>query len=690
MASYRIGVDVGGTFTDLILLDEETGNIKTIKTSSTPRDPSIGVMNAITEALRSENGISPDRISFLAHGTTVTTNALLQSRGARTGLLLTEGFRAIYEVREQDRPPSRSMDPFYEKAPMLVPQKLTEEIPERTGFDGTIVSALDEEAVRMAVRRLRDKAVEAIAVCYLFSFMNPTNEERTAEIIQEEYPGCWVSLSNRVIPRIREYQRLSSTVLDAYVGPVLSGYVDRLRGEMEQAGLKTRQLYVMQSNGGLVTFGGATLYPCRTLLSGPAAGVIGGSYIGSTLGHSDVVSLDIGGTSADIGVISRGEVQETTEGEIDGQAISVPMIDLRTIGAGGGTIAWIGGDGLLKVGPQSAGADPGPACYSLSGTEPTVTDANLVLGYLNPAYFLGGRLKLDVHLAAAAIEKRVAAPLGMTLTEAAHGILKIINVKMEIAIRLALIEKGYDPRNFALIAFGGAGPLHAGRLAQTLHIPKVIVPLWPGLTSTMGLLVTDVRHDYLHTRVGPLRTADIALVNSMFRQMEARAQADMEREGFPLSRVEISRYLAMRYSGQAYELNVPFSQFPLAETDKDLLRREFDDIHERSYGHKAEDASVEIVNYGLVSKAEVPKLSLAQHELGGADAFITPEESRSAYFEECEGYAHVPVYRREALPVGAQFPGPAIVEQVDSTTVIYPGQRASIDAFRNLIIRVAG
>lgn len=684
MANVRVGIDIGGTFTDLIALDDENLNITIVKVPSRPGDPAEAAIDAIKKLCASNPSIRPNNINFFCHGTTVATNALLELKGAKTGLLVTEGFRGIYEVRTQS-PGTETHNIFFEKPPMLVPERLTEEIRERMTSKGEILIPLDETDVKRAAATFKKNRVESVAICYLFSFLNPIHELKTEEIIKKEYPEVYVSSSAKIAPLIREYHRLSTTVLDAYVASVIRKYLDRMKGLLKHTGIVSNKLFVIQSSGGLMTFDGASNNACRTLLSGPAGGVMGALSIGEMTGYKNLVTFDMGGTSADIALTIGGKALETKNGVIAGQAITVPMIDVKTIGAGGGTIAWVSLDGLLKVGPQSAGADPGPACYGKNGTKPTVTDANVVLGYINPKYLLGGALPLDKSLSQKVI-KETGDQLGLDDITTAEGIIRIINAKMEIEIRKALLEMGYDPRNFVLVAFGGAGPVHAGRLAKNLKIPKVIVPLWPGITSAMGLLVTDVKHDYIRSSVQRIESADINTLNSLVEELEKNALEEMEAEGFKREEVNLLRYFDLRYAAQAYEIMVPIHSGKLREEDRLLIRRDFDRLHEEYYGVKAESEPVDLVNCRILSMVKVPKLPFKKYPTVKEISPKAIKEHRQAFFPETKGYVAIPVYDRDQLMPGNTLRGPCIVEQLDTTTVIYPNQSAEIDEYRNIII----
>ncbi len=629
--------------------------------------------------------IRPGDIDFFAHGTTVATNATIEGKGAKSALFITEGFGALYDMRGGAEPLGSDMiDPQYSKPRGLVPQHRTFEITERVLHDGSEHEPLDEESVRRAARRCREMEVNSIAVCFLFSFMNDAHEARTAELIKEEHPACRVSLSSIVLPTIREYVRLSTTVLDAYAGPVVGTYLKRVSDRLVETGLGTRKIFIMQSNGGLMQIEIAAEYPNQTLLSGPAAGVVFAASLGRLLGEKDVVTFDIGGTSTDISVLPDNAYQETRSGQIHDQDIGTPMIQIRALGAGGGTIAWIGPDGLLKGGPQSAGASPGPACYGLGGQDATVTDANILLGYLNPYNFIGGRFKISPDLAREVIQRRIAEPLGLSVEEAALGIVRVVSVNMEVGVRLSFVERGLDPRRFALVAFGGGGPVLGARVAKAVGIPRVIVPPYPGISCAMGLLQTDVKHNYLRSRLSPLSTVACDDLNEIFANLEERAARDAEHEGFTADQVECERQLDLRYPFQGYELTVTCPSGPLTEADKPAIREAFDARHQEVYGTSAPGETPEVVNVRLTSTVIVPKLNLPELEFD--DAPPTPTAHRRVLFDAADGYVDAPVFDRARLKAGAFIAGPAIVEQLDSTTVVLPGMSATLERFGNIII----
>jgi N-methylhydantoinase A len=647
------------------------------------------VLNGLTTLMEEVREVRPGDIQFFAHGTTVATNALLEHKGVAAGLLINRGFRAVYELRGGIRPmDADSIDTFWEKPKPLVPQRFIEEIDGRIAFDGSELEPLDEAGVRAAVRRLRDKGIKAIAVVYLFSFMNPNHEERTARIIREEFPECRVSLSSIIFPVIREYQRISTTVVDAYVGPVIENYLRRLATRLREMGLTTEQQFIMQSNGGLMRVDIAANYPNQTLLSGPAAGVVFGGKLGLAIGEPNVVTFDMGGTSTDISVLVKGQHQESRDGKISQQDVGTPMIHINTLGAGGGTIAWIGPDGLLKAGPQSAGAMPGPACYGNGGENPTVTDANLVLGYLEPSALVGGRVKLDGALSRAAIQRRVADPLGLSLEAAAQGIIRVVNVNMEVDTRLAFAERGLDHRNFALVAFGGAGPVHATRVARNVGIPRVVVPPYPGISCAMGLLQTDVKHFYLRSHPAALTALPAETINALFNELEERARAEAKAEGFAPAEVEILHQMDLRYPYQGYELTVPCKAPPFSDADREVVRRAFDQAHLQVYAISVPNEVPEVVNLRVVSVSKVPHLDLPDIEAGGRSPEAARTGSRSALFEEYAEYVDTPVYRRDLLRQGNVIEGPAIIDQLDSTTVVLPRQRAEVVRFGTIVITV--
>ena len=678
-----VGIDTGGTFTDLIAVDPASGEFRLAKVPSHPADPSVAVLRALDELF--SGGVTPAEVGTLVHGTTVATNALLEMKGVATGLLVTRGFRATYEARGFTQPSGTDLiDPMYRKPAMLVPQWLTEEVTERLDFRGDVVTPLDEDDLRRAVLALRDKGVASIAVCFLFAFLDPAHERRAAELIAELAPDCRVSLSSTVLPLIREYPRLSTTVIDAYVGPTVERYLLNLGDRISAAGVDTPQRFLMQSNGGLMRLEVGARFPNQTLLSGPAAGVVAAVELGRAASLSHLITLDIGGTSTDISVIVDGRVLETSEGTIAGQDIASPMLKIRTLGAGGGTIAWIGKDGLLKVGPQSAGAVPGPACYGRGGQLPTVTDANLVLGMLSADVPIAGKYTLDAAAARTAIERHVAEPLGMSLVDAAAGIIRIVNTNMAVDLRLALQEEGQDPRAFSLVAFGGAGPLHATQLARDIGIPRVVVPPHPGINCATGLLQTAVKHAYLQSSIGLLSTAPLDRVNIAFAELEARALDDVAAEGFDRGAAVLRRRLDVRYVHQGYQLTIDAPNRALTDADRPALAAAFNALHRQVYGQAADGDDVEIVTFRVLAEVAVDQFAFPR--LPTRKAGQARRGTRPMYDVVQRAFLDAGMYDRGLLAAGETIDGPAVVNQFDSTTIVLAGQRARVDDYGTFVI----
>ena len=678
MPRYRVTVDTGGTFSDFVYLNEATGAVTIAKIASTPDDPSRAILQGIEGLLA--QGVAPDDIAFFCHGTTVGTNALLEGKGARTGLLVTPGVRGIYPVGEQARPYGPAIfDVMFDKPAPLVPQSRTGEVAERVDAHGGVLLPLDEPALRETVRALNSQGVESIAVCLLFSFLHPAHERRVGEIIAEEAPGCSVSLSCDVLPQIREYFRLSTTVINAYLQPILARYIEKLDGRLAAARVGTRQKYAMQSNGGMATFAAAARKAVTTVLSGPAGGVTAGAYACRMTGCQNVITFDMGGTSCDVALIRGGEPAVANRGKIAGRDLAVPMMDINTVSAGGGTIARLDRFGTLQVGPDSAGAAPGPACYGRGGTAATITDCNLLLGFLSPDNFLGGRMRLDEHAARAAVET-VAQPLGMETLAAAEGIVRVIDVKMAQAIKAISTMRGHDLRDFMLLAFGGAGPVHAARIARDLGMAGVIVPLYPGVFSAIGLMMSAIKHDYVQSKMGSIASLTTADVAAVFARLAAQAEADLRADGFAEAQIGIERALDMRYAGQGYEITVACD----AALDLVRLRARFDARHQAMFGHSAPDEPVEIVSYRVRGIGKVPPVEMPRFVRAGTGIGAAQRATRCMRF--AGETIQCPVYQREALDVGSEFAGPAVLDQLDCTTVICPGQVARVDEWKNLLV----
>jgi N-methylhydantoinase A len=687
---YRLGVDVGGTHTDLVLLDTATGEVMVEKVASTPRNPALGVLEGV--ARFAARGIAPDRIAFFAHGTTITTNALLEMRGAKVGLLITQGFRAVQEIQSQARD-GNLFDYFYRKPVPIAPQSLTREIPERSNHAGHVLIALDRDAVRRAARELAAAGVESFAVCFLFSFMNPGHEQETRALIQEECPHVHVSLSSEVLPRIREWPRMSTTLVNAYLEPVLVDYIDHLNRGLDQAGVGTAQRFLMQSNGGVMPFsaaiaGGRTVH---TLFSGPAAGAQASAYLAEAESRQGLVTLDMGGTSADIAFIEGGVPLETTEGTIARRQIDVPALDMTSISAGGGSLAWIDGGGFLNVGPQSAGADPGPACYGRGGTRPTVTDADLVCGFLNPEYFLGGAQTLDIKAARAALKTHIADPLKMDLLEAAAGIQRIVDMRMADEVRVFAAKRGVDLSAFTLLPFGGAGAVHAAAVAHELGMRRILVPPRPGAFSALGLLCTDVVHDYIRSELKPLAEVTPEHAEEIFRELEGKARAELQAEGMNPAYARFARELDLRYSGQGYELRTALDGLFGERLTGDSLtgvRTRFDERHAQIHGHAAKERPVEVVSYRLRLRVIVPKYQPVQEPAPQwPRAIEVAVKGRRRIHLADQTSVHAVLYERDRIDIGVAISGPAIVEQFDATTVIPPGWSGRVDPYRNLILQ---
>jgi N-methylhydantoinase A len=687
MARYRVTVDTGGTFSDFVYLNEETREVTIGKVPSTPDDPSRAILQGI-EALLAK-GVAAADIAFFCHGTTVGTNALLEGKGVRTGLLVTEGFRGIYPVGEQARPYGAAIfDVMYDKPPLLVPQSLTGEVKERVDHRGEVLQPLDEASLRETLRALAVHGPESIAVCLLFSFLHPEHEARVQEIAREELPDCSISLSSEIVPLIREYHRLSTTVINAYLQPILARYIAQLDRRLSETGIVTRQKYIMQSNGGMATFGAAARKAVTTVLSGPAGGATAGAYACRMTGFDNIITFDMGGTSCDVALIRDGDPFIASRGKIEGRDLALPMMDINTVSAGGGTIAKVDRFGVLQVGPHSAGAYPGPACYSRGGDMPTITDCNLVMGHLSADNFLGGQMRLDLGRAREAVKTKVAEPLGLRTSQAAEGIVRVIEVKMEEAIKAISTMRGHDLRDFMLLAFGGAGPVHAARIARDLGMAGLVVPLYPGVYSAIGLIMSDVKHDYVRSKMQPLAELSPEAVNQMFERLEQLAARELEGDGFPSERIKIERALDMRYAGQGYEITLPCDAGALREGGLGGLRRRFDHQHQAMFGHMAAEQAVEVVSYRVRGLGLVPPVELPRFKPTGAKLGDAQREVRRVRFDGCN--IECPVYQRERIDVGLAVPGPAILDQFDCTTVIHAGQVARVDEWKNLIVTQKG
>lgn len=694
-STYRIGVDVGGTFTDVQLIDETTGEIKTGKVLSTPKDPQHGFLDALDRILE-DCGAPLAAVSLVCHASTVATNALLEGKGAKTGFITTAGFRDMLEIQRQIRPTLYDID--FDKPPALVPRYMAAEVKERIDAYGTILIPLDEESVRHAAHSLTDQGVESIAVCLLHGYAYNAHEDMIAKIIRSDFPEISVSISSELTPEFREYFRASTTVINAIVQPVVKRYLQGISAELTVRGFQ-RDVLVMQSNGGVLSLDIAAERPVTMIESGPAAGVIAAAHLSSIIGNPNVMSFDMGGTTAKTSLVQDGLPAITKEYEVGARAgsnigegrgsgypLRIPTLDLVEIGAGGGSIAWIDSGGLLRVGPHSSGADPGPACYGRGGVEATVTDANLVLGRLNPAYFLGGEMTLDEKAAVHAVEA-LASKLSMDAVEAAYGIVAIANNAMANGLRLVSIQRGYDPSEFALVAFGGGGPAHADALGRDVGAMETIIPRSPGTFSANGLLVSDLRHEYTRTYLRDLGQLDLDQVSASFEAMINEGRETLRREGMRDDQIAVLRQFEMRYVGQSFELTVDLGEATIDEQSITAASSDFHREHARAYGYSAPSEPTEVVNLRLTATGQIVKPSA--HPIANMDGESVADYikgHRHVYFQST-GYLLCPIYDRYRIRSGATFAGPAVVEERDASTVVEPGSNVLVDKFGNLHIR---
>jgi N-methylhydantoinase A len=675
-----IAIDIGGTFTDVTLFDRASGRLWNAKTPSTPDDPSLGFIDGVAAAL-AVSGLGADAIGQVIHGTTVATNLILEGKGARAALLTTAGFKHVLEIGRHDIPRKANMYSWVKPKRPVPPQHI-HEIGGRLDPTGAELEPLDEESVRCAARAVKASGIAAIAICFLHSYANPAHERRARELLLAEHPAAMVSISAEVLPVFREYERSMTTILNVYVMPRVASYVAKIEERLASQRIAA-PLLLMKSSGGVT--GGETIRrePVQTALSGPAAGAVGAAFIGAAAGFRDVISIDIGGTSADICLIKDAEPGVTVEGRVGDWPLPLPMLDIHTIGAGGGSIAAISPSGGLTVGPRSAGAVPGPVAYGKGGTEPTVTDAHLTLGRL-PPYLLEGGLKLDRDAAIAAVREKIARPLGLGVSEAARGILSVVDNNMVGAIRVVSVERGLDPRDFALVPFGGAGPLHGGALARLLGIRTIVVPPAPGVLSALGLLVSNLKSDYSRTFLQRPPNYDLAGIEGVFGEMAAEARAWLEREAAPPDGRLVLRQASMRYVHQGFELTVPWPDGAVDAAALGEALAGFHRLHERLYTFAQEDTPVEIVTLRVSAIGRLSQPTLPRVASGGrsGDAIIGRQDV------DFDGVPIAcPVYDRTRLGAGDTVAGPAILRQLDTTIVVLPGQDGTVDALGNLIIR---
>jgi len=691
---FRIGIDIGGTFTDLVAINDETGEIINIKVPTTPRNPVNGVIDSFNKFTK----IEPNpNIEILIHATTIATNAILgqtELNLPKAALITTYGFRDIVEIGRQRRPELYNL--FFQKPKQLIPRKYRFEVRERIDAYGNIVTPLNVDDVNNVINTLKNEGIEALAICFLNSYVNPIHEARVKEIVKETLPYLNISCSSEVIREYREYERFSTTIVNVLLTPIVSRYLKMLTDELRKINISA-PLFVMQSNGGMASIDYASMKPVTIIESGPAAGVVASSFYAGVLGVENIISFDMGGTTAKAGGIRGGNIEVTLEYEVAGRVhkgrivkgsgypVRGSFIDLAECSAGGGTIAWVDEAEALRVGPLSAGASPGPACYGLGGENPTVTDANLILGRLNQKYLLNGEMPISIDLSRNAVKEKICSKLNLSITEAASGIVRIINSEMAKIIRIVSVERGYDPRDFTIIGFGGAGPMHVCALAEDIGVRSIIIPPNPGLFSALGLLVSDFKYEVTEAVMSKANPSIANDLEKLFKKLEGRGLEFLT--SFFKGDIVVSRYLDMRYIGQSYELIIPTTN-PLRDESIINSIKYFHDRHEEAYGYSAREGEVEIVNARVMITGVVKKPKFKRIEKGGLEP---PTESiienRKVFFEDFNDYVNCKVFRREKLKSGNIINGPAIIEQYDSTTVIYPKWSAEIDSYGNILMR---
>lgn len=683
---FKIGIDVGGTFTDLVAFDEKAGEIFFLKVPSTPFDPSKGVIDALKDLMKKRE----PEVSLFVHASTIGTNLFLGQLGLKIpkgAVITTEGFKDILEIGRQKRP--ELYNPFFERPRPLIERHLRFGIKERINFKGEVLKPIDEQEIKSVAQKIKQEKVETIAIVFLHAYINPEHEKKAKEILKQQLPGIVIMTSSEIDPEYREYERMSTTVINSLLVPVVSTYLRKIKNRLKELKVKA-PLYIMQSNGGLATFEVASQIPVATIESGPATGVIASAYWSKMLGIENILSFDMGGTTAKAGVVVKGIPQMINEYEVGGNVhsgrilkgsgypIRYPFIDLAEVSGGGGTIAWIDHGNALRVGPLSAGADPGPACYGKGGENPTVTDANLILGRLNPVGISGGKIKIFSELAEKSIRKKIAEPLGISIVQAAYGIIEIVNTHMIRALRLVSVERGYDPRDFVILAFGGAGPMHAAFLAEGLGVKNIVIPPNPGVFSALGLMLADFRHDFVRNIMKPASEINTELLEKIFGEIEKKAKKILQKEGFSPNHIVMERNLELRYLGQSYELIVPFHK------NFKVILQLFHQKYQKMYSYSMPDEPVEVVNihliaYGLIRKPKFRKIPFTS---SSSDALI----DKKMVFFKGNAWIETPIYSRDALLPGHKINGPAIIEQSDATTVIPPGWNAVVDEFLNLTL----
>ncbi|TGT91323.1 hydantoinase/oxoprolinase family protein [Mesorhizobium sp. M8A.F.Ca.ET.161.01.1.1] len=678
--AYRFGVDSGGTFTDICAMDERTGELSVWKVSSTPADPSLGIVDAARSmhSILQERDETAPAVAFFGHGTTVGTNALIERRGAPTALITTHGFRDVLEIARQRRPELYSLQTV--RPEPLVPRDLRFEVRERIQFDGSVLVALTEDEVMRLVPAIKISGVGAVAISFLFSFLNPAHERMVKQILERELPDLFVSASSDIVPEFREYERTSTVVMNSYLGPMMRSYIDRLQSALGE--IAPSQIMITQSNGGLIGANVAASQPVRTVLSGPSAGVMGALEISRRIDRPNIITFDMGGTSADVSVIRDFTPRYKPMADVDGFPIKIPMIDIHAVGAGGGSIAR-DDHGLMKVGPRSAGANPGPVCYGLGSLEPTVTDANVAIGVLNQKHLLNGRMAIDADASRAAIA-RLGETFGITWERAASGMLRVVSANMVNAIRAMTVERGLDPRDFSLFSFGGAGPLHSGFLARELEMSEIIIPPYPGVMCAVGLLTSGMRMDFVRTHYRPLDAQSLGGLREQFGELAKLANGWFDEEGVAAGRRNVRSAIDLRYAGQAYELTIPFPD-ETGEASLDQLVANFTAAHRDRYGYVVDGEDIQITAVRAEAFEEL-RFDPPRAQKVGAAGSVTPIDYRDV-LDIYDVKAHrTPVYSKSGLPSEIEIAGPCVIEQMDTTIHVLHGQRAVIDKHANVIV----
>jgi N-methylhydantoinase A len=679
--SLVLALDIGGTFTDLVAFDLATGEIHQAKSSTTPYDLAVGIRETLAKS-----GLPMDTAETFIHGSTVAINTAIERTGARTALVVTEGMRDVYKIGRGSRPEAYNL--FFKRPEPYVPRHRTLEIVERLNADGDVVTVLDRANATGVAQRLNTDDIESVAVVFLHSWANPEHEAAVGAIIAKEAPGLYRSLSHEILREYREYERMSTTVLNAYVGPRVKRYLGDLENLLGEFGF-TGRLLIMQSNGGTMTPDTAKRVPVNMMESGPVGGIIAAAEISGNLGYKNVLAFDMGGTTAKVSLVQNSEPSIAQGyyigGLASGHPVMLPVVDIIEVGTGGGSIAWIDEVGALKVGPRSAGGHPGPVCYGQGGTAPTVTDANVILGRLSPSRFLGGEMPLDVEGARAAIRTTIAAPLGLTVEAAALGIIKIAVAEMSLAVRGVSVERGYDPRDFAMVGFGGAGPLHSAEIARELHIPTLIIPRVPGHFSALGMLMSDLRHDYVRTYYKSLADSDFGEIRRILAGMIGEARELLLSEGTAADAMTFQRFLDIRYVGQEFPIQTPIDEATIASGDAERIRAAFDEIHDRRFGHKATAEAVEIVNIRLTATGKRERSRFPELPPATTDALIA---HRHVIFDDSLEGIECPIYDRERLGPGARVSGPAVIQEYASTTVLFPGDAMQVAPSGEMIVTI--